>query len=49
MVTIQMNQNQAKQIAEAIFKDIENYIQTHQEEYNKFLKEKTEEQEGGER
>ncbi len=49
MVTIQMNQNQAKQIAEAIFKDIENYIQTHQEEYNKFLKEESEKKEGGER
>lgn len=49
MVNIELNKAQAVRFAEAIFKDIENYLQTHQEEYNKFLKEESEKQKGGER
>lgn len=48
MVTIEINKTQAKEFAEVIFRDIENYVQKHQEEYNKFLKEESEKQERGE-
>lgn len=39
MVNIEITKMQSKQFADVIFNDIENYIKTHQEEYNEFLKE----------
>lgn len=33
-----LNSNQAKVIANAIYKDILSYVQTHQKEYEEFLK-----------
>ncbi len=38
MKAIQINQNQAKEFAKAIYLDIAEYIQTHQEEFKEFLK-----------
>ena len=49
MLTIDMKQSQVKQLADVIFRDIENYIKTHQEEYNKFLEEESEKRQGGEK
>lgn len=35
-----LNSNQAKVIANAIYKDILSYVQTHRKEYEEFLKSK---------
>lgn len=38
-VNIQLNQMQSRIFARAIYADITSYIEAHQEEYQKFLKE----------
>lgn len=38
-VNIQLNQIQSRIFARAIYTDIASYIEAHQEEYQKFLKE----------
>ena len=40
MITVTLNQKQARTIAEAIFRDIQEYIRTHPEEYAAFIKRK---------
>lgn len=48
-MTVKISQSQAKALAQAIFADIEAYIESHRAEYEAFLKEEgLFEQEGGE-
>lgn len=45
MIEVQLNQQQAKGFASALLKnEIAAYIQAHQEDYNRFLKEEAEKQ-----
>lgn len=46
MMTIEISKAQAQEFAAAIFNSIASYIETHQEEYEEFLR--SEEQNGGE-
>lgn len=46
MLTVEITKTQAQEFAVAIFDSIASYIETHQEEYEEFLK--SEEQNGGE-
>ncbi|MDE6726156.1 MAG: hypothetical protein K2J79_11200, partial [Ruminiclostridium sp.] len=42
MAEVKINKTQAQAFAQAIFADIEDYVKTHQREFEEFLKEESE-------